>query len=93
MYLIFLYYYFLYLILFHNAALNSGRACRTEFILFRIGKLVAAGPGYDARSKIILDLYLSECAAVAGPGPRRGGELPAGRVIPTNTAARAPTRL
>ena len=35
-----------------------------------VGKLVAAGPGYDARSKIILDLYLSECAAVAGP--RRG---------------------
>ena len=55
-----------------------------------VGKLVAAGPGYDARSKIILDLYLSECAALAGPRPRRGGELPAGRVIPTNTAARAP---
>ena len=33
------------------------------------------GPGYDARSKIILDLYLSECAqaeerwrAASGPG-------------------------
>ena len=31
---------------------------------------MAAGPGYDARSKIILDLYLSECAALARP--RRG---------------------
>ena len=38
-----------------------------------VGKL--PGPGYDARSKIILDLYLSECAqaeerwrAASGPG-------------------------
>ena len=39
MYLIFVYYYFLYLILFHNAALNSGRVRGTKLILFRIGNL------------------------------------------------------
>ena len=40
-----------------------------------MGSRKAAGPGYDARSKIILDLYLSECAqaeerwrAASGPG-------------------------